>query len=299
MGLATTARGSVLLAAVLGVSAVHADGECAKGFRDTTAVERQTMLGVMEAAKAALPGAPEGWIIGGYEELSPVGSICIDGESTPWEYGFSRTFNRADDQAARDQALADAGAAVRAAQEARQPRIDALMAKMQTLGAELGPAAQKGDQARVEAIQRELDGLSKQFEAIASPRVTIRRSSNPCRSDDARSHDVDRDPREPGRHLQLRHAECRAAGRCALGLSPDHVIGRSRLRRACSCCSAHGSRGPRVECSRSGAGRRRPRRRMPWPSRSKPIPPGSIRCWARSTSPRSPQRSRASYFVPI
>lgn len=166
MGLAMTARGSVLLAGMLGVSAVHADGECAKGFRDTTAVERQTMLGVMEAAKAALPGAPEGWVIGGYEELSPVGSICIDGESTPWAYGFSRTFNRVDDQVAREQALAEAGAAARAAQEARQPRIDALTVRVETLGAELGAAAQKGDQARVDAIQREMDVVSKQFEAI-------------------------------------------------------------------------------------------------------------------------------------
>ena len=155
-----------LLAAAMCASAAYADGVCVKGYRDTTAAERQTMLTVMETAKAALPVAPPGWVIGGYEELSPVGSICKDGENTPWSYGFSRTFNRTDDQAARDQAMADASAKVRAAQEARQPRIDALMARSQTLGAELGAAAQKGDQARVDAINREIEKISRQYAAI-------------------------------------------------------------------------------------------------------------------------------------
>jgi len=129
MTCARIVRGAFLLAAALGASAAYGDAECVRGFRDTTAAERQTMLGVLEAAKAALPGAPTGWIIGGYEELSPIDSICKDGESTPWSYGFSRTFNRADDLEARDQALADAGAKVRAAQAARQPRIENALAR--------------------------------------------------------------------------------------------------------------------------------------------------------------------------
>jgi hypothetical protein len=162
----TTSYAPALLAALLPVSAAYADGECVKGIRDTTPAERETMLGVMTAAKAALPGAPEGWIIGGYEELSPVGSICMDREITPWAYGFSRTFNRVDDAAERERELADLGAAARAAQQARQPRIDALMAEMQTLGEKLGAAAQSGDQVRVDAIQRDIDALSKQFETI-------------------------------------------------------------------------------------------------------------------------------------
>ena len=168
MTLARIVRGTFLLFAALGASAVHADAVCEQGFRDTTTAERQKMLGVMEAAKAALPGAPTGWIIGGYEELSPVGRICRDGENTPWTYSFSRTYNRTDDQAARDQALADAGATARAAQAARQPRMDALTARMQTLGAELVTAAQNGDQARVDAINREIEKVSKEFEAASA-----------------------------------------------------------------------------------------------------------------------------------
>ena len=168
MNSAQVLRATFLLAAAIGTSAAYADSVCVEGFRDTTAAERQTMLGVMETAKAALPTAPEGWVIGGYEELSAVGSICKDGENTPWSYGFSRTFNRTDDQAAREQALADAGAKIRAAQAARQPRLDALMARSQALGAELGTAAQQGDQARVDAINREMEKISRQYEAIAA-----------------------------------------------------------------------------------------------------------------------------------
>jgi hypothetical protein len=134
MNFAQVLRAAFLLAAAICASAAYSDGVCVEGYRDTTAAERQTMLGVMEAAKAALPVAPSGWVIGGYEELSAVGSICKDGENTPWSYGFSRTFNRTDDQAAREQALADAGAKIRAAQAARQPRLDALMARSQDAG---------------------------------------------------------------------------------------------------------------------------------------------------------------------
>jgi len=168
MNFAPMLRAAFLLTAAVCASAAYADGVCAKGYRDTTAAERQTMLTVMETAKAALPDAPTGWVIGGYEELSPVGNICKDGENTPWSYGFSRTFNRTDDQAARDEAMAEAGAKIRAAQAARQPRLDALMARSQALGAELGTAAQKGDQARVDAINREMEKISKQYEAIAA-----------------------------------------------------------------------------------------------------------------------------------
>ena len=168
MTCARIGRGAFLLIAALGAFPAYGDGVCERGFRDTTAAERQTMLRVMEAAKAALPGAPAGWIIGGYEELSPVGTICKDSENTPWAYNFSRTFNRTDDQAARDQALADTGAQMRAAQAARQPRTDALMARMQTLGTEMQTAIQKGDQKRVDALNKEMETISKEFDAMAA-----------------------------------------------------------------------------------------------------------------------------------
>jgi hypothetical protein len=167
MGRVTILRLSVLLAAPLLVLEAHADSVCEKGHRDTTEAEQRTMTGVMEAAKAALPLAPEGWVIGGYEELSPIASICMDGESVPWGYRFSRTFNRTDDAAAREQALADVGARLRARQEELRPRQEALMAKMSALGGELGTAVQRGDQARVAALQVEIEKVTAEFEALA------------------------------------------------------------------------------------------------------------------------------------
>ena len=100
----------------------HADSVCEKGYSDTTAAERATMTQVLQAAKAALPAAPSGWVIGGYEEISVLSSICSDGEATPWPYNISRTYNRTDDAAEREQALADAAAVLRARQAKRQPK---------------------------------------------------------------------------------------------------------------------------------------------------------------------------------
>ena len=42
------------------------------------------------------------------------------------------------------------------------------MARMQTLSTELSAAAQKGDQARVDALNREMEGISKEFDAMAA-----------------------------------------------------------------------------------------------------------------------------------
>jgi hypothetical protein len=155
-----------LLLGLLGAASARADGECAQGYRDTTPEERATVVRVLEAAKAALPGAPEGWVIGGYEEVSAPGRLCRDAETTPWRYNVSRTYNRTDNVAERERALEQQGAALRASMAEKQPRMDALMARSQALGGELATAAQAGDQARVDAINAELEALSKQFESL-------------------------------------------------------------------------------------------------------------------------------------
>jgi hypothetical protein len=155
-----------LLLALLGAASARADSVCEQGFRDTTPEERATVVRVLEAAKAALPAAPEGWVIGGYEQISARGTICRDAETTPWSYNVSRTYNRADNVAERERALAEQGAAMRASMAEKQPRMDALMARSQALGGELATAAEAGDQARVDAINAELETLSKQFESL-------------------------------------------------------------------------------------------------------------------------------------
>jgi len=167
MGSATLLRVFVLVAAPLVVAEGHADSVCEKGSRETTAAERQTMMGFAEVAKAALPPAPTGWAIGGYEVFSAIENICKDFETTPWAYSYTRIFNRTDDTEARDQALAEVGARLRARQEELRPRQEAIMAKMSALGGELGVAFQRGDQARAAAIQAEIEKVAAEFEALA------------------------------------------------------------------------------------------------------------------------------------
>jgi hypothetical protein len=164
MQCATTVRTAALTTAVCLGSAAYADSVCEKGSRETTASERDTMMSVLEAAKAALPRAPEGWIIGGYEELSIPQSFCTD-TSAPLGYGVARTFNRTDDQEQRDEALTAAGTQLRAQQEARQPQMEALMARLQALGAQMADAAQKGDSSRSDALAREFEQIQKELES--------------------------------------------------------------------------------------------------------------------------------------
>lgn len=161
-------RGAVIATATaiaLALPCAWADGECSK-FRDTTPAERATVTTTLETVKATLPAAPEGWIIGGYEEISVQSSICVDRETTPWAYNFTRIYNRADDVEQREQLAADAGAAARAATAERQPQIDALMARNAELGAQLADAAQAGDQARIDAINAEIAAAQQEFERV-------------------------------------------------------------------------------------------------------------------------------------
>ncbi len=164
--LAAVALAAEFLLVLLASPVANADGVCEKGYRDTTADERVAVTNALESVRAALPQAPDGWVIGGYEEISVPSSRCSDFDETPWTYSFSRTYNRVDDAAEREQALAEAGAALQADMAAKQPRIDALMAKGQELGAALGEAAQTGDQARIDLINRELQEVQAELESV-------------------------------------------------------------------------------------------------------------------------------------
>ncbi len=93
--------------------AARSDAPCNKGYRDSTAAERATMTAVLQAAKKALPPAPTGWVIEGDDEISITTNLCQDYEAAPWVYHFNRTYQRIDDQEARDKIIADAAAACR------------------------------------------------------------------------------------------------------------------------------------------------------------------------------------------
>jgi hypothetical protein len=155
-----------ILAAAVGAGSVRADGECFAGYRDTTPSERTTMTAVLETAKAALPAAPTGWVILGDDAVSVPRSLCRDVEQRPWQYTFTRYYQRVDDQDARQAAIATAANAMAADLARKQPQLDALMAKMSALSAQVGPAAQAGDFAKVDALNHEIDAITKQYQAL-------------------------------------------------------------------------------------------------------------------------------------
>lgn len=173
-GIATTAWA---LALIVGASSARADGVCEKGFRDTTSAERATMTAVLEAAKKALPTAAEGWVIPGDDQVSVPTNICRDYELEPWRYQFTRYYQRVDDQEARDQAIKVAAANMQADMAWKQPRLDALMAKMQVLADEQIAAAQKGDYARVEAVNQQLAAVQADYQKVADEGNTAAQNS--------------------------------------------------------------------------------------------------------------------------
>jgi hypothetical protein len=150
----------------LSVATAYADGGCTKGWRDVTAGERAMMATVVEAAKNALPPPPDGWVLSGEDTATMPRSLCVDQESSPWVYEVSRAYYHAAVQEARNDVIAAAAADMSAQMAAKQPRLDALTAKMSALGEELGAAAQKSDFARTEALGKEMEKLSEEYKAI-------------------------------------------------------------------------------------------------------------------------------------
>jgi len=154
------------LVAVLGASSARGDGVCEKGYRDTTAAERTTITSVLEAVKQALPPAPQGWVILGDDQVSVPTSICRDAELSPWNYGFTRYYQQVDDQEA-DAALVKAAAERSQADLAqKQPRLDALMARMQAISEQQAALAQKGDIEGAAAMNEQVATVQAQYQKV-------------------------------------------------------------------------------------------------------------------------------------
>lgn len=157
---------SLVLAVAMQATTAHADGGCTKGWRDVTAGERATMMAVVDTAKKGLPPAPEGWVVRGEDSVTMPTTLCLDQEGAPWTYEISRSYYHAAVQEARNEVITSAAADMAAQMEAKQPRIDALTAKMNTLGAELAAAAEKADYARTEELGKQMQKLSDEYKAI-------------------------------------------------------------------------------------------------------------------------------------
>lgn len=124
------------------------------------------MRSALEAVRGALPPAPAGWMLQGDDALSITENICGDFAIIPWQYDFGRNYQRVDDHEARQQKIAAAGELMRADTAAKQPRLDAITARIEVLGAELGAAAEKGDYARVDEINQEISAAGEEYKRI-------------------------------------------------------------------------------------------------------------------------------------
>src|SRR4029079_8789566 len=156
----------ICIAAYCPLHAFAQDDECGKGYRDTTAAERATMQSVLTARLAALPQPPEGWTLTADGETRGAQNLCRDQETQPLTYHTRRLLNRVDDASKRASDAVIAKAA--AAQAAKQPRLDALSAKLMETATKAGEAAAKGDLARVEALQKEADAIGAQLQALVA-----------------------------------------------------------------------------------------------------------------------------------
>ena len=152
------------LAGMLAASALHADGECFKGYHETTEAERTAMAAILETAKSALPDAPEGWVIQGDDLISVPSGYCLDFDI--WSYQHTRYYQRVDDQEAQDAAIRTSADLMMADIQAKQPRLDAIMAKNEELSKAVLAAVQAGDYARVDAINQEIAANGAEYESI-------------------------------------------------------------------------------------------------------------------------------------
>jgi len=154
---------------------VGADSECFKGWRDITPAERAAMINVLETALKAMPPAPAGWEVESEDTLYVDPKVCRDNESDPWRYDVSRSYRRIDDLDARNQALGDAGARMQADMKAKQPRMEAVMARIQDLSMAAVAAAEKGDYDKAEKINAEIEEASAEMERIMAEGGTLDR----------------------------------------------------------------------------------------------------------------------------
>lgn len=155
-------------AAVLATAAPVARGDapCNKGYRDSTAAERATMMSVLQVAKKSIPVAPTGWVIEGDDETSVTTNLCRDYEEAPWVYQFGRSYRRVDDLEARNKIIADAAAASQAALARKQPRLDAAMARMDALVKRQVTMIEKGDMAGAQALNEDVAKAQADYQAI-------------------------------------------------------------------------------------------------------------------------------------
>lgn len=161
------AASALIVTAFIGASIARADGVCNNGMRDSTPAERATMTAVLTAAKKALPSAPAGWQIVSGEETHGSNNICRDRELYLWSYEFTRSYRRVDGYETRNKAMEEAAAYSAAEAAKKQPRLDAIMAKMTKVNEQRVALLQKKDYAGADKIGAEIVKLEAEYHKVA------------------------------------------------------------------------------------------------------------------------------------
>ncbi len=126
------------------------------------------MTAVLQTVQSALPAPPEGWVtaVSTADEFSIPQTMCRDFEKVPLQYELSRLYRQVGDAEAR-QAKFDEQASKEAANyEQKQPRIDALMAKMEKLAATQAALAEKGDIAGAQKLNPQMEKLQAEMTKV-------------------------------------------------------------------------------------------------------------------------------------
>lgn len=155
----------VVLGSVLGLSRGYADYACSEDYHEATPEELAVMTATLEAARAAVPAPPQGWVNTlNDDSVSPPTSLCPDFD--PWSYRYSRHYSRVEGAEERERVMAAAGAEFRSAMDAKQPRLDALQAEANELSTQYAAAATSGDQAKAQEIYLEIERIGAESQRI-------------------------------------------------------------------------------------------------------------------------------------
>jgi hypothetical protein len=170
----------------IAVPGAMADAVCYKGYRDTTAAERAKMNSVLQTVKDAMPAPPAGWVIGGDDSFSVPQSLCQDYALVPLDYGFGRLYRQVGDADRRQKLIDDQSARLGEAYKQKQPRLEAIQAKMEKLNAQQITLLQKGDFAGAEKFSTQIAALQEEYRKVAD-------EGNDPAAMDAASKEMNRD----------------------------------------------------------------------------------------------------------
>lgn len=146
----------LILAAVSGVETARADGG---DSRPLTPAETAFFRKVLPALAQAMPPAPAGWQVSEQGDTAPPPRLDGGGLGEPLQASYRVAWQDFARKAKAQEAQAAAGVEV-AQRQMAEPSTADQHKRMEALGEKLGAAAQRGDQAEVLRLQKQMEEVS-------------------------------------------------------------------------------------------------------------------------------------------